>query len=287
MVTKAQALAAGLARHEVDSHCRTGHWVRVARGVYLIDPSRPLVRRALIRAALLALGPGAVAVLDTAAELHGIAGFAATDEVHVSLPAAAARPALDRDPHIRAHQLITPAHRRCALLGIPVSDPLQTVADLVLRAERLTAVSILDSALNQGLSTPNEFAAIPELVRGRRGAVAARRHLVEADGRAESPLETRVRLRCVDGQVRPDTLQHVVRDRVGTILGVGDLAWLTARLIGEADGRTPHGQPAAIYRDRLRQNRLVNAGWQILRFTWKDTLDPAYIPAVVRAALSS
>jgi very-short-patch-repair endonuclease len=70
------------------------------------------------------------------------------------------------------------------------------------------------------------------------------------------------------------------------ILAVGDLAWPTARLIGEADGQAPHGQPAALYRDRRRQNRLVEAGWQILRFTWQDTLEPAYIPTVVRAALS-
>jgi very-short-patch-repair endonuclease len=58
-------------------------------------------------------------------------------------------------------------------------------------------------------------------------------------------------------------------------------------VIAEADGRGPHGTPEAAYADRRRQNRLVNAGWTVLRFTWSDTLDPHYIPWTVRQALAA
>lgn len=58
-------------------------------------------------------------------------------------------------------------------------------------------------------------------------------------------------------------------------------------MIAEADGRGPHGTPEAIFADRRRQNRLVNAGWTILRFTWADTLRPDYIPWTVRQAIAA
>ncbi|MDG4836051.1 DUF559 domain-containing protein [Micromonospora sp. WMMD967] len=128
---------------------------------------------------------------------------------------------------------------------------------------------------------------IPSLVRGRRGAVAARAYLAEADGRAQSPLETRSRLRCVDGRVPPDALQLEVRDDDGYLLGIGDLGWRGPRVIAEADGRDAHGAPEAAFADRRRQNRLVNAGWTILRFTWQDTLHPEYIPETVRQAIAA
>ncbi|MFF4877221.1 DUF559 domain-containing protein [Micromonospora sp. NPDC000668] len=107
------------------------------------------------------------------------------------------------------------------------------------------------------------------------------------DGRAQSPLETRARLRCVDGRVPPDALQLEVRDDDGYLLGIGDLGWRGPRIIAEADGRDVHGSPEAAFADRRRQNRLVNAGWTVLRFTWSDTLRPDYIPWTVRQAIAA
>lgn len=185
------------------------------------------------------------------------------------------------------HQLTVDAADVTEVAGIPVTTPLRTVADVILRNDRYTAVSVLDSALNRGLVGKSDIAFVNRLLCGRRGAVAARGYLAQADGRAQSPLESRVRLRCVDGKARPDVLQHEVRDDDGYLLGVGDLAWLKARVIAEADGRAPHGTPDAVYADRRRQNLLVNAGWTVLRFTWADTLRPDYIPYTVRRAIAA
>ncbi|MEE3919160.1 DUF559 domain-containing protein [Micromonospora sp. BRA006-A] len=149
---------------------------------------------------------------------------------------------------------------------------------------RYFAVALLDSALNQARITEEEFGAIPALIAGRRGVVNARRHLAEANGAAQSPLETRTRLRCVDGGVPPDALQIEVRDADGYLLGIGDMGWRAARVIAEADGSGPHSTPDALFDDRQRQNRLTNAGWTVLRFTWPDTLRPDYIPGRPRGA---
>jgi len=287
IVTRAHAIAAGLLRHEIDDLVRGGRWARLARGVYLVDaacgdgPSW----RARVRAAVASLGPHAVAVLGTAAELHGIAGLRDTEEIHVSLPGWAARTAPRADPALVIHQLQLSPDAVTRVAGIPTSTPVQTVADLILRLTRYPAVCVLDSALNREKITRDDFPAIAALLRRRRGAVAARGYLAEADGRAQSPLETRVRLRCVDGRVPPDVLQHPVRDPDGYLLAVGDMAWLGARIIGEADGREAHGLPDAVFRDRRRQNELLCAGWLVLRFTWADTLRPDYIPYLVREAI--
>jgi very-short-patch-repair endonuclease len=287
LVTLEQARSAGLTLDEVHRLCRNERWRRLSRTTYLMTPDAPeaVLRRARIRSAVASLGPAAVAVLNTAAELHCLAGLRRSEQIHVSLPGCRARPRRLGQPELVVHQLVVPRAQQVRVDGITVTSPLRTVADNLLVANRYDGVSLLDSALNLGLLTDDELPAVLPLLRGRRGAVAARTRLAEADGRAQSPLETRVRLRCVDGRVAPEQLQHQIRDVHGHLLGVADLAWLGARLLGEADGRGPHGGPEAVYADRRRQNALTNAGWRILRFTWTDTLRPDYIPWTVRQAL--
>ncbi|WP_328851044.1 hypothetical protein OG994_23910 [Micromonospora globbae] len=289
IVTLAQARAAGLTVHEVQRLCRSGRWRSLARGSYLVDADlrEDVSRRARIRAAVASFGPAAVAVLQTSAELHGIAGLPASGQIHVSVPGPLARPARAAHPDVVVHQLTIPPEQIVVVHGIATAGPLRTVADLVLREERYPAVCVLDSTLNRGLIRQEELLAVPRLIRGRRGAVAARGYLTEADGRAQSPLETRTRLRCVDGKVPPDTLQLEVRDHDGYLLGIGDLGWRGPKVIAEADGREAHDTPSAAFADRRRQNRLVNAGWTVLRFTWADTLRPDYIPWTVRQAIAA
>lgn len=289
IVTIEQARVAGLSTYEVQRFCRSGRWRAVARGSYLVDADLydGVPRRARIRAAMASFGPAATAVLSTAAELHGLAGMPATELIHLSMPGPAVRPVRSAHPQVVVHQLVIPREHLFRVDGITATEPLRTLADLCLRADRYSAVSVLDSAVNRRLVAPNDLLAIPRLVRGRRGAIAARGYLGETDGRAQSPLETRARLRCVDGRVAPDELQLEVRDDDGYLLGIGDLGWRGPRIIAEADGRGPHDVPEAAFADRRRQNRLVNAGWTVLRFTWQDTLRPDYIPWTVRQAIAA
>jgi very-short-patch-repair endonuclease len=287
VVTLEQVRSAGLGMDEVRRFCRAGRWLRLSRCAYLICPetSEPALRQARIRAVVASMGPQAVAVLSTAAELFGIGGLRPSDQIHVSLPGVCAKPNRLGEPSVVVHQLVIPRTDTGRVDGIAVTSPLRTVADVILTARRYDGVCVLDSALNQGCIADDDLPALTRMIRGRRGAIAARGVILQADGRAQSPLETRVRLRCVDGGVRPETLQHEVRDARRRLLGIADIAWPMANLLAEADGVGPHGTPEAVFADRRRQNRLVNAGWQILRFTWTDTLNPTYIPNAVRQAL--
>ena len=120
---------------------------------------------------------------------------------------------------------------------------------------------------------------------GRRGAVIRRPWLGLADGRAESPLETRGRLRCHDAGMLPDELQAVIRRPDGSTAARVDMLWHEPRLVAEADGAAFHDQPDALFKDRHRQNELAALGFTVVRFTWQDTTDASRLPRMLRRFL--
>jgi hypothetical protein len=290
VVTASQCREAGISESRIRTLCRDRRWLRLNEGVYLVDADRhdgEPPRAAIVRAALLSAGPHAIAVLGTAAELLGIAGLPAAPTVHVSLPGPLARPRRVTDPSVRLHQFVLPPDQTTVVDGVAVTTPARTVADVVLRSNRLVAVAVLDSSLHRRLLTEDDLSVVRGLMCGRRGAARATAWLTEADARAESPLETRVRLRAADGGLPPDELQYRVRTGSGEVVAIADFAWLrsNAGVIGEADGVDAHDNPTALFRDRRRQNEIIVAGYDPIRFTWEDTLDPGYVPHTVRQAL--
>ena len=68
------------------------------------------------------------------------------------------------------------------------------------------------------------------------------------------------------GLPRP-VAQHIVMDKGGS-LGRVDFAYPGAKLAIEADSHTWHLGPAAFEADRIRDQRLIAAGWAVIRVTW-------------------
>ena len=76
-----------------------------------------------------------------------------------------------------------------------------------------------------------------------------------------------------------------LRDAVGLFVGRPDLYYQRQRLAIEYDGATHRDSLAD---DNRRQNRLVNAGYRLLRFTAADVLSaPDSVVGLVREALQS
>lgn len=291
-----------MSRYDVQSRLDRGEWLAITRGVYVIDPdlyADGLTARMWWRAALLAHGPGSCLVSATALRVFGVAGLPATEtEIEVTVTegsARAKRVTLSPSPHVDGPVIVVrrlPVDR-CEVVirdGLAVRAALPSVIDAGLRLDRPTSLSILDSALHLGLATRPELEAAIALASHRRGCVALREMIPHADGRAESPLESRVRLACIDGKVPPDELQHPVYDHYGSLIAVGDMAWLRGRrrrLIGEADGASVHSLPEAVFRDRRRGNALTARGYDTVRFTWADAMRPHRVVAAVRAALAA
>ena len=84
VVSRSQALRAGLSTDMIKFRLRSGRWRSVHRGVYATFTGVP-GRGARLWAAVLSAGPGAVLSYQTAAELHGLADKA-TNPIHVTVP---------------------------------------------------------------------------------------------------------------------------------------------------------------------------------------------------------
>lgn len=304
LVTTAQALRCGLTTSDIRSRVRRREWLTLTRGVQLINAelySDGLPERTWWRAALLSQGEQSFLVASTAVRAFGIAGLLAQRPViEVAVPFGVSR--LGRatreatleagidGPQIVVRQLVVPAEQVVVVDGLKARAAPQSLVDTALNSDSPTALSLLDSALHLGVVSSDQLDRAVIEATGRRGVVELRRLALHADSRAESPLESRVRLACIDGQVAPDELQHPVHDHFGNIVAIGDLAWLKARrrpLIGEADGAAVHALPSAVYRDRWRGNALTAQSCDTIRFTWADAMQPKRIVAAVRAALAA
>ena len=76
-----------------------------------------------------------------------------------------------------------------------------------------------------------------------------------------------------------------VNARVGD--HVVDFVWRRSGLIVETDGYRYHRGRATFEHDHARQARLVAAGYEVLRFTWRQLIDdPTEVVAAVRARLT-
>jgi very-short-patch-repair endonuclease len=98
-------------------------------------------------------------------------------------------------------------------------------------------------------------------------------------------METRLRLLLVLAGLPHPRGQVSLRDDCGLFLARPDLYYPDARLVIEYDGATHRESLAA---DNRRQNRLMDAGYRILRFSAGDVLDaPATVVSMVRRALQT
>jgi hypothetical protein len=95
--------------------------------------------------------------------------------------------------------------------------------------------------------------------------------LTLVDGRAESPMETRLRLLLHDAGAPTPIPQYEVRDDDGRFIARVDLAYPQWRIALEYEG-DHHRERAQFRRDIRRANALRQAGWLVLRFTADDVL---------------
>lgn len=264
---------------------RAGRLRRIQRGIYL--PRRveatPLV---MARAALLSSGVlGAVPSHATAARVHRIAVPDGHRIQHVTVTREQRR-RNRRDLHFHTRSIACGDVQRVD--GVPLTSLPRTLADLTTSLDRLPAVWALDDALRRGLCTRTDVEAVIAAWQGGTGCAQARKRLDEADGVAESMLETAGRLVLLDRNVPLPVPQYALLRPDGSLIARLDGAYLREKVGLEFDGANPHGLPEAVFRDRWRQNQLLELGWMILRFTWWDVIrDPGGVAAIVLRALRS
>lgn len=98
-------------------------------------------------------------------------------------------------------------------------------------------------------------------------------------------MESVVRWLILHGGIPAPELQYEILDGLGAFIARADLAWPERKVLVEFDGDV-HRERDVFVRDLRRQNRLVAAGWTVLRFTSADVLGrPDEVLAEIRRAL--
>ncbi|MFD2090318.1 endonuclease domain-containing protein [Blastococcus deserti] len=116
--------------------------------------------------------------------------------------------------------------------------------------------------------TPTSWALARIRQRGLRGVARLDRLIPVADGRAESPMESRMRWRFIDGGLPAPDLQIDVVD--GLRRHRLDMGWRDRRLGVEFDGLEAHMTRGQLAADRDRHNWLTEHDWRLLHFTAVD-----------------
>jgi very-short-patch-repair endonuclease len=260
---------------------RSSAWRRLFPDVYACA-SLPIDHARRARAAARLALPGGVVSGRSAGVLWGVPIAGPDDDVEFTL-APDRRAGTMRG--VRVTRRTLPADEVTRRGGVRVTTVGRTALDLARIQPLEEAVVALDQFLRAGLVTLDQLRASAAAA-GGPGCRHIRRAADLADGLAESPQETRVRLLLRGSRLPRPTAQYTVRGSDGRFLARVDFAWPDARVAVEYEG-TWHGQTQQVGRDRRRLNELTAAGWTVVFVTAADLRDPVLVVARIAAALAA
>jgi hypothetical protein len=283
--TRADALVGGITDRQLTGRIRRGEIVVLRPGVY-VDASEEVDAVMLATAALSKLGPEAAASHQTAALIHGIALLGPrVAAVDITRPAAVDRTP-DGYPGLRSLRAGLPPDHVVEIGGLRVTSASRTVFDVARKSSFRSGVTSVDSALHAGLVTSDSMLAVTRDCRrwpGKRRAVAA---MEFGDPLCESVTESVSRVAFRDHGLPAPRSQVVLGDLEG-VIGRVDFFW-DEGVVGEADGRIKYAGDdlTPLWAEKLRQERLENAGFIVVRWTWSELFNhPDRVVRRIRRAL--
>jgi hypothetical protein len=281
VISRTQATSSGMPGHVIDGQLRSGRWQQLHLGVYSAFTGRA-PRDAVLWAAVLRAGPGAVLSYQSAAELYGIADPARV--IHVTIPA---ERRLSCPPGLVVHRSGRLGQARNPALLPPRTRIDDTVLDLVEAAETFDdAFAWLCRAVGQGLTTASRLRAAMTArpkVRWRASLGVA---LADIGSGARSVLELRY-VRDVERAHALPPARRQVRSVTASRTCYLDNLYEEAGVAVELDGQAAH--PAEHrWLDIHRDNRNASSGLVTLRYSWADvTLRPCQVAQQVADVLRS
>lgn len=262
LLSRPALLALGANDHNIGREMRSGRWTEVHTGVYYLNVT-PVTWRTEVLAAVLAAGKGALASHRTAAVLMNIESVR-TRMIEITV-AHSDHPIPEG---VTLHRTRRPT-QGTVIDSIPVTSPGRTILDLAAILPAPTLEKVVSSAVRQGHLT---LATVDETIRihGGRGVTGTkklRRVLQLVDGDlAGSTSEVDLNQLIREAPVPSPVLQlRVVRP--DGISAYPDFSWPDRMKIVEADGLGAHWTEDQLQWDLVRQNQLMQLGWEIRRFS--------------------
>jgi very-short-patch-repair endonuclease len=239
---------------------RSSAWQPLFRDVFA-DADVERTHRLLCKAVSAFLLPEGAAIAGrSAAYLYGVRLVDGRDPVEILAPARFGPMA-----GLIVHKgQLTAADLR-SVDSITVTSPYRVCWDLACWLELVEAVVFTDAIARRRLVTRESLRRYVEERAGERGYARARRVIELMEPAAESPQESRLRVRLVlAGLPRPVAQYKVMRGRV--FVARVDLAWEELKIALEYDGRW-HASPSQLEYDRKRLNRLLGEEWMVFHVT--------------------
>ncbi|MGY1630971.1 type IV toxin-antitoxin system AbiEi family antitoxin domain-containing protein [Geodermatophilus sp. SYSU D01186] len=292
LLRRVDALAGGLSDGELARLVRRGDLERLQRGAFLSAGAAVDRHRAGVVATVAGLRRPGVVSHASAAVLHGLPLWrVATSRVHlIRRPPAAG----SGSARVHLHVARLPEEQVTLVDGLLVTDPSRTVVDLARTVPFESAVVTADAALAAGAVSVASLRARLAGMGAVPGVRRAARVLEFADGRSESVGESRSRVLIRRlGLPAPD-LQVRVHHLDGDLIGRSDFGWHEHRILAEFDGRVKYGRALrpgqhpgdVVFEEKLREDAMRDAGWEMARWTWADLDRPPVVGARLRRAFA-
>jgi hypothetical protein len=255
--TAATGRAAGLTARQL----RSSPWSRLVHDVY-VHASVPVTLTVRAQGVALVLPPGAAVSLTCAAWMYGGDVRDRRDGDVVEVVAAGGDQIRRRG--VRASSAILGPGDVVEVHGVPVTSPVRTAFDLARRPDRIESVVGVDAMLNRGGCTLAELASYVAERRGGRGVRFADESLRQAEPLAQSPMDTRQRMRLVVAGLPRPAAQVPVESTPGRPFAYIDNGYRKWRVGADYDGE-PHREQWR--HDLERQERIRDQGWWHRRYT--------------------
>jgi hypothetical protein len=264
VLSRQQAIAAGLPPTVIDNRLRNGRWQRLQQGVYATFTGSPS-REALLWSSLLRAGSSAALSHHTAAELHGLTSTRSS-VVHIAVPAAHRVTPIRGVLLHHTRSFYRKVHPAASPPRIRVED---TVLDLTQTCASFDdAFSWLCRAVGRRLTTADRLREALEA----RSRVRWRRDLSIGLGDIGVGVHSPLELRYVTKVERAHGLPTARRQACVLVAGKRrylDNLYEEAMLAVELDGLAAH-PPEQRWADSHRDNELAGAGILTLHYNWHD-----------------
>ena len=274
VISARQLALVGLRPHAVAGRVARAQLTRIFHGVYRWGNGAP-PPGALEFAACLVCGPNAWASGASGTWLWQVAAAPEAVEITVAGTRHRSRAGLV----VHCVRKMDPADVT-EVRGIPVVAPAWALLELAARDRGDALPRAVSDALARQLVTEREIEACLDRAAGRPGAPALRALLANPIVTRSEAERLLLRLIRDAGLPRPRTNVLVAGKRV-------DAWWPEHNLVVEFDGYGFHGHRLAFEADRATDQRLVAAGYRVMRITWRQlTGRPLRVAANLAAALA-
>ena len=277
VVSAAQAAEVGISRQQLRDAVRVGVLQRLHPSVFWIGAGAPS-RTALVHAAVMAVGPPAVASHESALHMLGVDRVPFAPVVSIG-PTGRANLA-----SVRVHRVrdMHPDHV-AEVGGLLVTTIERSLVDVATVFSRSRTEWLLDHlTVTQRRTSLGRIARVVRQV-NRKGRVGIGSFTAMLDARGPGPAVPRSRLeRSADSLLALTSLPTPVPEyplpslltaRGAPSAGFVDRAWPRVRLILEVDGRPWHARERDMARDRRRDRGAAALGWQTLRVLDEEIRD--------------